>query len=64
MIRPRLDSPAVGKYGVGVSQTGECRLSIYTGQRFDSKVAPIVPNKKNDLLAIWTFCSQKNTRIY
>ncbi len=57
MIRPRLDSLAVGKPGVGISQTGECRLSIYSGQRFDSKVAPIVPHNKDHLLAIWMFCT-------
>ena len=57
MIRPRLGSLAVGKNGVGVSQTGELRLSLYSGQRFDSKVAPIVPHKQADLLAIWAFCT-------
>ena len=57
MIRPRLGSIAVGKNGVGVSQTGELRLSLYSGQRFDSKVAPIVPHKQADLLAIWAFCT-------
>src|ERR1043165_5078536 len=60
MIRPRLDSAAVGRNGVGVSQTGQLRLSFFSGQRFDSKVAPIVPHSDADLLAVWVFCSSKS----
>jgi len=57
MIRPRLDSPAVGKWAVGLSQTGQKRPVLFIGARFDSNIAPILPKKPEDLLPIWTFCS-------
>lgn len=60
MIRPRLDSLAVGKFGVGLSQTGSIRSSIYLGARFDSNVAPIVPKEPKNLLPILAFCQSQD----
>ncbi len=57
MIRPRLDSPALGEDGVNVSQTRHICATLYTGERFDSTGAPIVPLDKANLPAVWTFCS-------
>ena len=56
MIRPRLDSPAVGKVGIGLSQTGAMRTAIYLGARFDSNVAPIIPKNEKNSAAIISFC--------
>jgi len=57
MIRPRLDSVAVGKWAVGLSQTGEKRPVLFLGNRFDSNIAPVLPKDPQHLLPIWTFCS-------
>lgn len=43
MIRPRLDSVALGRTGPAVSQTGSNSVVIFTGDRFDSGIAPVVP---------------------
>ncbi|HCE0605664.1 Eco57I restriction-modification methylase domain-containing protein [Pseudomonas aeruginosa] len=59
MIRPRLDSLAVGKFGVGLSQTGSIRSSIYLGARFDSNVAPVIPKSSDMLLPILVFCQSQ-----
>jgi len=56
MIRPRLDSPAVGKIGIGISQTGSMRTAIYLGVRFDSNIAPIIPKNADHTAAIISFC--------
>jgi hypothetical protein len=56
MIRPRLDSLAVGKWAVGLSQTGKKRIVLFIGARFDSNIAPIVPKNPQHLLPIWVFC--------
>ncbi|MBA7659375.1 hypothetical protein ES703_67353 [subsurface metagenome] len=50
---------AVGNLGVAVSQTGNLPTTIYTGQRYDSNVGPIVPKNPNHLLALWAYCSSE-----
>jgi hypothetical protein len=60
MIRPRLDSPAIGKIGVGLSQTGSMRSAFYLGYRFDSNVAPVIPIVANHAAAIVAFCQSAN----
>ena len=57
MIRPRLDSIAVGNWAVGLSQTGQKRPVLFIGARFDSNIAPVLPRDPSHLLPIWTFCS-------
>jgi hypothetical protein len=57
MVRPRTDSVAIGELGVAVSQTGDLPCSVYSGHRFDSNVAPLIPRDPSDLLALWAFCS-------
>ena len=57
MVRPRLDSPAIGKWAVGLSQTGQKRPVLFLGYRFDSNIAPVMPLKPEHLLPIWAFCS-------
>jgi len=48
---------AVGRMGVAVSQSRGLPCTIYTGELFDSNVAPIVPNNEDDLNALWAFCT-------
>ena len=47
----------VGKKGVAVSSMGSLPTSFFTGSRFDSNVATIVPKDTDHLPAIWCFCS-------
>lgn len=57
MIRPRVQNRAVGKFGVAVSQMRELAPTLYTGERFDSNVAPIVPTELSHMLPLWAFCA-------
>jgi hypothetical protein len=56
MVRPRKGSNAIGNAGVAVSQMGALPVTIYTGERFDSNVAAIVPKDRSHASAIWCFC--------
>ncbi|MBM4875013.1 SAM-dependent DNA methyltransferase [Vibrio parahaemolyticus] len=57
MIRPRLDSPAVGKLAVGISQTGARKVSLFVGSRFDSNIAPLLPFSDEQLCGVYSFCT-------
>jgi hypothetical protein len=57
MVRPRIDCKALGKLGIGVTQTGSHRATLYLGTRFDSNIAPIVPFDPDDLPAVWAYVS-------
>ena len=46
-----------GKPGVVVSMMGALPASIYSGEMFDISCTPIVPNDRQHLLAVWTYCS-------
>ncbi len=46
---------AWGRYGVAVSQMGDLKPTLYTGEIFDNNVAAIVPRRKEDLGAVWAF---------
>ncbi|HIF9501488.1 TPA: Eco57I restriction-modification methylase domain-containing protein [Photobacterium damselae] len=48
---------AFGKKGVAISSMGILPCSMFSGSRFDSNVAVVLPNKTNELAAIWAFCS-------
>ena len=45
-----------GKWGVVVRQMRSLPVSIFTGEKFDTNCAVIVPRNQHDLLAIWAFC--------
>ncbi|NLL36837.1 MAG: SAM-dependent DNA methyltransferase, partial [Fretibacterium sp.] len=62
MIRPRLDSPALEKLGVAISQTRNKAATIYTGQLFLSTLAPVVPHDQDNLSTLWEFCSSSDFR--
>lgn len=57
MIRPRHDSPAIGRFAVGVSQTGARKISLFIGYRFDSNIAPLLPTKESNLVGMYAFCT-------
>ena len=48
---------AWGRKGVTVRQTGTLPVTLYTGDKFDTNVAVILPNRLEHLPAIWAFCS-------
>ena len=55
----RRGKPNWGKAGVVVSQTGSFPASIYTGAIYDSNCCAIIPKDKNDIGALWEFCSNE-----
>jgi hypothetical protein len=62
MIRPRLDNQAVGKFGVAIKQIGDLGAALYTGDLYDSNVAPLVPRDPAQLPALWAFCTSPDYR--
>ncbi|QOQ68160.1 Eco57I restriction-modification methylase domain-containing protein [Photobacterium damselae] len=60
MIRPRKGNKSVGMRGVAISQMGSLPCTIYTGELYDSNVAPIVPFESSDVEGFWSyFTSEK-----
>jgi len=47
---------AWGKLGVAVSQMGSFPVTLYTGEKFDSNVAVILPKNPVHITAIWAYC--------
>ena len=56
MIRPRLDSPALQRKALILSQAGSNKAVLYIGTKFDSNIAPLLPLKDEYLPAIFCFC--------
>lgn len=62
---PLAESPAArvqglaawGHHGVAVSQMGDLKSTLYTGEIFDNNVAAVVPRSPELLAPIWAFCS-------
>jgi hypothetical protein len=57
MVRPRIGSEAVGRFGVAISTVGKLAATLYSGQRYDSSVGTIVPNQESQVVPIWCYCS-------
>lgn len=53
----RRGEDAWGKRGVGISQMQELSATIYSGHKFDTNIATIIPRNPDHLPAIWCFCS-------
>jgi hypothetical protein len=47
---------AWGKLGVAVSCTGSLPVSFYTGEKFDTNVAVLIPHDPRDLMSLYEFC--------
>jgi hypothetical protein len=48
-----------GKNGICICLTRDLSCTLYSGQIFDMNVGVIVPNSKDNLEAIWAFCSSE-----
>lgn len=46
-----------GKVGVAASQMGQTPVTLYTGECFDNNTAALVCASREELAAIWCFCS-------
>ncbi len=55
MIRPRKGNKALGSKGVAISQMGSLSCTIYSGDLYDSNVAPIVPLDNFKLGHFWSY---------
>lgn len=55
LIRSRRDNAAFGRIGVAINQMGQLQTFIYTGEAFDSNVAPIVCYEAANTPALLTF---------
>ena len=60
MVRPRIENRAVGKWGVAISQSGDLPATIYSGERFDSNIAPLIINDSAALPALWAYCTSED----
>lgn len=60
MVRPRIENRAVGKWGVAISQSGDLPATIYSGERFDSNVAPLIISDGTILPALWAYCTSED----
>lgn len=53
---------AWSRKGVLVSQMGDLFATLYTGERFDSNGAAVIPARESDLPALWAFLSSPEYR--
>jgi hypothetical protein len=53
---------AWGRLGVLVSQSGDLKSTLYTGQPYDQNAAAVIPGDIADLPAIWAFVSSSGYR--
>ena len=49
-----------GRKGICVSSMGQLPVSLYTGFSFDNNTGVVVPNKDEDLPALWCFSKSEN----
>jgi hypothetical protein len=47
---------AWNKRGVAISCTGNLPATLYTGEKFDTNVAVLIPHQPEELRALWAFC--------
>lgn len=62
MVRPRINNLAVGKMGVAISQSGDLPATLYSGERFDSNIAPLIPSDPRMVPVLWAYCSSEEYR--
>ncbi|EJG0981292.1 N-6 DNA methylase [Vibrio parahaemolyticus] len=55
----RRGAEAWNKKGISITQMGELRATLYTGQIFDGNCSSIIPVHDSTLAAIWAFCSDE-----
>jgi hypothetical protein len=54
---------AWGKRGVAISLMASLHPTIYTGERFDTNVAAIIPDSEDLLAPLWCYCSSADFAI-
>jgi len=54
---------AWGKWGVAVSCTGPLPVSLYTGHKFDTNVAVLIPHHAEDVATLFEFCKSPDFRM-
>ena len=54
---------AWGQTGIAVSLMSSLPVTVYTGEKFDMNCGVIWPKRKEDLAALWTFCSSPEYNI-
>jgi hypothetical protein len=59
MVRPRINNLAVGKMGVAISQSGNLPATLYSGERFDSNIAPLISTDPAIVPALWAYCTSE-----
>ncbi len=52
----RRGEEAWGKNGVAITQMRNLPATLYTGEKFDTNVATLIPHNHSHLPAIWCFC--------
>lgn len=52
----------IGIKGICVGMMGDISVSLYEGRAFDNNTGVIIPNKEEDLPAIWAYCTSNNYR--
>lgn len=55
LIRSRRDNAAFGRVGIAVNQMGQLQTFVYTGEAFDSNVAPIICHDFSNTPALLAF---------
>lgn len=55
LVRSRKDNSAYDRIGVAINQMGQPHAFIYTGEAFDSNIAPIISHSPADNLALLVF---------
>ena len=53
---------AWGKRGIAINRMGKLPASLYFGVKFDCNVAVLVPDDKEDIPALWAYCSSPEYR--
>lgn len=48
---------AVGKEGIALHRMGKIAPYLYSRERFHQNIAVLIPNNKDNIVAIWCFCS-------
>ncbi|MXX75214.1 MAG: SAM-dependent DNA methyltransferase [Holophagales bacterium] len=53
----RRGNAAWGRFGIGVSQMRTLPVTLYSGAKFDSNLAVVLPREEDALASMWCYCS-------
>lgn len=63
MLRPGTTNEAYGKKGIAIGQMRGLPTALYDGSLYDNNTGIIVPNKSDQITAIWCFCSSPEFNV-